>query len=805
MPKEDIIVHKLSVKDNSEYEFNQYQSELSLASIERAFNAKVGKEEPWTTEDVNWVYDQIANDINTIIFLKNLVSPERRKAKDMPKDEDGKIIVDFAAPHILENMEYFRELAYKLDKEGKYTNYNKNPHPMSKYRRFWKEQIYQCFEDKVREDGEWIPGDLYWFWNFGVIYQTQQRKRSKRGDRIKKIPKTHEGAYLWFHYKRRSFDNGKHSSILKSRGVGYSIMESFDMARDFILSASIETWETKSPVKTYAIADSKEYLDKDGILTKFVEAKTAIGENTEFPRICRLKNSLSDMHWQMGYKQDGQIYGSLNELYGVTINNNPQKARGKRGSKIKWEEVGSMPGFITAWQVERPSVEDGEIAFGHMVCGGTGGDELKNFKGLYTAYYEPGTLNIYGIPGVCDRKATGDRKVGFFYGAYLNRFNCHNKDGVSDIVKAMIEIYLHRWVVKQSSDPNLYIQAKAEHPITPQEAVLRKEGSLFPINDLRIYLENEVEPKLAEFISPHYYGELKRNSNGFIEYKNETDKRVIRDWPLSKTADRKGAIEMYVMPQRGGDGKIPAYRYIAGVDPYDADEGTSLGSIFIFDLWNDKIVAEYTGRPDTANEFYETCLTLIEYYNATANYENNLKGFFVYASNTNRVHLLAPTPQILRDVELLTGALKGNNQYGTRATEFVNKYARKLLADWLIKLRDTEYDEDGEPLNRILNLHTLRSTALIKELIMWNPDDNFDRVSAMGMLMIYRESMLKRIESAFSYDELGDVSTDPFFTGEYDSSWVEQSFALSNRIFGDDIGSKVKVQTNVSYEDIIDF
>lgn len=40
-------------------------------------------------------------------------------------------------------------------------------------------------------------------------------------------------------------------------------------------------------------------------------------------------------------------------------------------------------------------------------------------------------------------------------------------------------------------------------------------------------------------------------------------------------------------------------RYILGADPYDDDESNtmSLGSIFVLDLWTDRIVAEYTGRP----------------------------------------------------------------------------------------------------------------------------------------------------------------------------------------------------------------
>jgi len=38
----------------------------------------------------------------------------------------------------------------------------------------------------------------------------------------------------------------------------------------------------------------------------------------------------------------------------------------------------------------------------------------------------------------------------------------------------------------------------------------------------------------------------------------------------------------------------------------------------------------------------------------------------------------------------------------------------------------------------IPNLYTIRSRALLKELINYNTEGNFDRISAMGMLMLLR-------------------------------------------------------------------
>ena len=100
--------------------------------------------------------------------------------------------------------------------------------------------------------------------------------------------------------------------------------------------------------------------------------------------------------------------------------------------------------------------------------------------------------------------------------------------------------------------------------------------------------------------------------------------------------------------RRSGDGTIDGSRYIAGIDPIDADQGSSLFSMLVMDTFTDRIVAEYTARPKTANIAYETCLRLLELFNAQANYEMNLKGLFSYFDFHNKLHYLVDTPQILK-------------------------------------------------------------------------------------------------------------------------------------------------------------
>ena len=64
-------------------------------------------------------------------------------------------------------------------------------------------------------------------------------------------------------------------------------------------------------------------------------------------------------------------------------------------------------------------------------------------------------------------------------------------------------------------------------------------------------------------------------------------------------------------------------RYIIGVDPVDDDVSntTSLVSVFVLDLLTDRIVAEYTGRQEYADDNFELIRRLCIFYNAKCLYE----------------------------------------------------------------------------------------------------------------------------------------------------------------------------------------
>ncbi len=446
-------------------------------------------------------------------------------------------------------------------------------------------------------------------------------------------------------------------------------------------------------------------------------------------------------------------------------------SRGKRGPYIYWDEWGKHPNLLKSWEVAKQSVEEGDFAFGTMIGAGTGGAEQADFKGAEKMFYEPEVYNILSLPNVFDKNTNGNTKCAFFFGSYLNRLGKYDKDGNSDVIGALIEILGKRVNIKyNSSEPNTLVQHKAEMPITPQEAVLRREGSIFPVMDLKDHL-GDIMPNLTIFTGAHYIGHLKLNTSGDVVWSKDELHKVLRDYPLRDEPDRTGCVEIFEMPQRLPNSSVPHLRYIAGIDPIDSDEGTytnSLGSIFIFDTWTDRIVAEYSGRPQLASEFYDVCARLLKFYNAVANYENNIKGLFSYFDTNRLLHLLCDTPQILRDMDYVKGVSFGNRSKGFTASKAINAWGRKLQKDWMISHAyvpvEDEFDKDGNKIEKpiLLNLHKIRSIGYIKELISWNPDDNFDRISAMGATMILRADREKYEQYKYQ-EKIKSVLDDPWF------------------------------------------
>jgi hypothetical protein len=717
------------------------------------------------------VKEQFMEYISTVPFIQNLISPSRPKIQDLPRDEQGRAIVDITNPPIFEDANYFRQAALYFLSEGTYTKLKPNSNPNSEYRKFWDREIDRCYNGLLREsDGMWIPGYMYWFLNYCPMMVNEYKRGNKKAIRKEGFGYFFEGIWWRYLYLNKARENGHHAVELAKRGCGKSYSLATIMSKNLIIGESKETNKRNITVLT---AYQKEYLkdDKDGTLSKFVPILSHLAKYTPFPRLM-LKQSSNEMTWQMGYKDEyGRSRGSLNQVIGVSAKDDSDKLRGKRGW-ILYEEFGNFSGLLELYDVTRKSVEDGDYTFACQYLIGTANNKEANFQSAKTLLYAPKSYNIQDLQNVYDKKGQGKDVFGFFFPAYINRAGCYNKDGISDVVLALLELLSNRYKAKYGADPTSVLRVIAEDPITPAEAIIKVKDAFFNVQALNERAQQlDTNPHLYDDI---YIGELFFNSSGQVEFK-PTSAVPIRKYPVDN--DTRGALEIYAMPEKDITGRVFDNRYIIGLDPVDNDiaESSSLYSCFVFDLFTDNIVAEFTGRNPYADDNFEITRKLCLFYNARCLYESNKKGCFAYFQTMKSTHLLAETPEYLRDKQMIKYKGFGSNAYGVNASAAINNYANGLLKDWLNKLVSvTVKREDGtEDLILIPILYTLKTRALIEEAIQFSPEINVDRIRAMGMVMIYRQEFIIRYGNNMNPKsreeaEKDNPGNDIFFQRNYD-------------------------------------
>ena len=491
--------------------------------------------------------------------------------------------------------------------------------------------------------------------------------------------------------------------------------------------------------KSYVYASNKQYLTDDGILTKawdyldFIDEHTAWGKkravNTQLRK--RAAVSMKDEYGnqiEVGYKS---------EIIGVTLKDNPDVVRGKKANLILFEEAGSFKELGAAWQIARPSVENDGRAFATMIAFGTGGDEDSNFFTLKDMFYKPKGYNCLELDNIWDENV-GDTKCGFFIPQYTNmdirdeqgnRMYMDN-DGNTIRHKALEYVLQQRKDVIENATSSVAVDRYvAERCITPAEACLEFNGNIFPKKELQ---EQLAKIRTNKKLSNHkQIGDLVWESDGSLKWviKKQGD---ITHYPLSKEDDPTGSIVIWEHPVKDA----PIGLYILGVDPYDHDQsGTnSLGSTFVykrfqnFENYYDIIVAEYTGRPATAEEYYENLRKLAVYYNGRIMYENERKGLFPYFTAKHCDYLLADQPDIISDI---ISNSKVQRKKGCHMNKQIKQWGEGLIKDWL--------NDEKSPGHK--NLHDILSEPLLEELIGYNDIGNFDRVMALMQVMIYREQL----------------------------------------------------------------
>lgn len=634
----------------------------------------------------------------------------------------------------IKNSDKFRGPALQYLATGHYCQY---PEGTSEFFAYWDEQMDRSKYGYTADDGDFISGYNYFYLNFcpiqRIIYNTitnADGSTTIKKTRDLQFPDFYDYDYYFFQAVEQAETEGKHLCALKSRRKGYSYKNAAMACRNYYLFAGS---------KTYIYASNKQYLTEDGILTKawdymdFIDKNTAWGKKRSVNTQMRKR---AGFYTKDEYGNEVEL-GFKSEIIGVTLKDNPDVVRGKAGKLIIFEEAGSFSELGAAWQIARPSVEQDGMAFGTMIAFGTGGDEDSHFETLKDMFYNPDGYNCLGFDNIWD-ETPSDKKCGFFIPQYTNmdfRDDKGNRlymdvDG-NTLRKKSLEYILtdRRKVIENATNSVAVDRYVAEHCITPQEACLEFGGNIFPKKELQ---EQLAKIRINKHLSNHkQVGDLVWNTDGSLKWviKKLGD---ITHYPLKRDDDPTGSIVIWEHPVPDA----PIGLYILGVDPYDHDQsGTnSLGSTFVykrfqsFENYYDIIVAEYTGRPQTAEEYYENLRKLAIYYNGRIMYENERKGLFPYFTAKHCDYLLADQPDIISDI---VSNSKVQRKKGCHMNKQIKQWGEGLIKDWL--------NEEQAPGKK--NLHNILSEPLLEELISYNDTGNFDRVMALMQVMIYREQL----------------------------------------------------------------
>lgn len=671
----------------------------------------------------------------------------------------------------LHDTDKFRQAAIFFQQHGCYTL---APRGTTDYNKYWEQETDRCLNGYTAPDGEGITGYNYFYLNYSPIMRLQEEEYTdregnlrKRRQRILEFPSFWDYDYYYFCAIEQAELEGKHMAVLKCRQRGYSFKGGSMLVRNYMLIPGS---------KNFAIASEQKFLIGDGLLTKAWQIMDFLDKHTAWAKQ-RLVSTR--MERTSGYKITDEFgkqteQGYLSSITGITLKNDPERVRGTRAKLVLWEEGGKFPSLLDAWRIEQPSVEtDDGKAFGLMIAFGTGGTEGASFEGLKELFYKPKSYNVLSFPNIWD-EGRENTECAFFVPAYSNLESFDDdgnqvymdNDGNSYKEKAIENLIDQRNKVKDGGASQQSIDRFiSERPIKPAEAVLELGKNIFPRKLLMDQLTRIRTNKKLQ--SMKHIVDLEWDGNGQVKA-TEKPSGDITNYPLKKGDKPHGSVVIWEYPVKDP----PHGLYIGGCDPYDHDDSftNSLGSTFIFkrvragEAWTDVIVAEYSGRPDTAEEYYENVRKLLTFYNARLLFENERKGIYPYFTNKHCDYLLADQPDKI--ISEVFKDSKVQRRKGCHMTKQIRAYGEGLILEWLL-----DEFEEGHP-----NVERVYSEPLIEELIENDGVRNVDRVIALCMVMIYREELYQvKVSSAKEQNKQVELFEMPLFSKQ----WFEEDNSTS--------------------------
>ena len=663
--------------------------------------------------------------------------------------------------------------------EGKYTNAIKGT---AEYFSFWKQErkrILHGYEPIVdgKPCGVRITGEHYFYLNYARI---DKRIKLPSGEEVKNLdfPDFMLMDYYWFLELERCENPSKYGEdkkygmiMAKARRKGWSFKNAAGLA-----------WKYTFFKKSYCIIGA--FLE-DYAMTTFgfvLEMLSFLEEHTPFKH-GRLVDKPANGTIMSGYEEviDGRKVrkGYKSTIKVMTFKSSAFKSAGKSATRFLFEEAGLFENLETAYAISKPLFMDGNIMIGIPIIFGTGGDMSGRTQDFAKMFKNPEKHQLRAYENIYDKDKVGN--CGFFVDEMWYR---PGKVIVGDRTYEQVDSNGNplRWAsehdlelareLTRRGDRKTYLDNLTQYCKTPAEAFLVPDGNIFPTAELYERLTVLESDKMYKYLGTP--GELvfsdKTDSINGLRFEPDLNEKLnpLYHYPVKVDEDRTGCIVLYESPIILDNGEVPKDAYIIGHDPYglNTDTGESLGAAYVL-LSNkyrkygyNKIVASYVGRPSGGNSMtvYNTNLEKLSMYygNAEIMFENTRGSVLEYFSKRRKLHLLMDEPGYT--MTKLTGKkYAGTRIKGTTMDNPKLKPQGELyLYDWLLEERGLSVDG-----RMIKNLDLLPDPGLVKELIQYNRDGNFDRVMAFIQVIIALEETYNEFE-AEKYDKTHSSQSNAF-------------------------------------------
>lgn len=572
------------------------------------------------------------------------------------------------------------------------TKWKKFPVNSIDYRQFWDQEIERCVKGYKPTNGTWIPGNYYFYINYCTIERLNEDQTRKTD----MIPAYRDQDHEYFVEVDNAQKGGYGLIVGKARRKGFSFNNMGIALAEISLNAGTVIG-VGSEVDDY-VADFR-----DRTIKAYFALPTALRSRYLH------KN---DDKFMLGYKEKDKQLGDfvekgLKSMIHWRVMDPTGKKSAFRGLSLKYgffEEFGEWKAGRKHLYSTEECFREGAIQFGIPIIGGTS-NQISNDSPDYMKMFT--FPDEYGLKSLFISAA----KV---YGGFFDF-----KTGTSDVKGADADIERRAAEKKKSEDRNAYNAFRQEMPTKPEHMFLQSSNTPFDLEKINAQIANLTILK-----------KIKIAQNARLEWPEDpkTGKKIKFGQP-TMSYDIKGNFIIAAPP-------IPAYAnaHVGAMDPYHINDEfeeknktktaeskrPSKGCCMVYRRFINPsepgqfLVAEYTDRPDTKEEFYENCAKLAIYYDCQLLGEYNDAGFFEYFVKNGLVRYLKARPRAAdapySDV---------SNKYGIHMKDYQKSLAIDKIGDYI-----KHYYEDIYFLDLLMELAKFGSK-------------NTDRAMCFGMCLIH--------------------------------------------------------------------